>query len=242
MLLYAAFQCILPTFGGTMKKSVFVMFVLVVSASCFAASPESSPKSITRLSEKWALQSSAKVSETGDAISTAGYTSKDWYPTSVPSTVVAALVRNHVYPDPYFGMNLRSMPGVSYPIGQNFSNVNMPADSPFRVSWWYRTEFTLPKVGKGQHLWLHFDGINYRANVWLNGRQIAKSDELVGTWRLFEFDITEATRAGTRTRWRWKYFRRRRTTSRSPGWTGTRCRPTKSWAFGAMFTSPPAAP
>src|SRR2546421_7271115 len=63
-----------------------------------------------------------------------------WYPTSVPSTVLAALVANKVYPDPYFGMNLRSIPGTTYPIGRNFAALPMPDDSPFHTSWRYKTE------------------------------------------------------------------------------------------------------
>src|SRR5579883_3187930 len=89
---------------------------------------------------------------------------KGWYPTDIPSTVRAALVRNHVYPNPDFGMNLRSILGTTYPIGANFSNIPMPSDSPFRPGWWYRTEFRLPPSARGKTLWLHFDGINYRAN------------------------------------------------------------------------------
>jgi len=178
-----------------MTKSVLVLIALAAATCRLAAS---GPASKIELTEGWAIQSSASTADKGDVLSTAGHATSGWYPTSVPSTVFAALVQNHVYPDPYFGMNLRSIPGVNYPIGQNFSNIEMPADSPFRPSWWYRTEFTLPKTPRGQHLWLHFDGINYRANVWLNGRQIAKSDSLVGMWRLFEFDITDAARPGQR--------------------------------------------
>ena len=179
-----------------MIKSILALLALTTISGSLAAHAASAPNSRVELKEGWAIQSSASVSDKGDALSAVGHATPGWYGTSVPSTVFAALVRNHVYPDPYFGMNLRSVPGVSYPIGQNFSNIEMPADSPFRVSWWYRTEFTLPKVARGQHLWLHFDGINYRANVWLNGRQIAKSDSLVGMWRLFEFDVTDAARLG----------------------------------------------
>ena len=69
----------------------------------------------------------------------------------MPTTVVAALVADGTYPDPYYGMNLRTFPGTSYKVGTNFSNVAMPADSPYAVPWWYRTEFTLPaEVGRPQ--------------------------------------------------------------------------------------------
>ena len=72
----------------------------------------------------------------------------------------------------------------------------MAPDSPFRHSWWYRTEFKLPAEYKGKTIWLRFDGINYRANLWVNGHQVASSDKLAGMWRLFEFDISALARVG----------------------------------------------
>jgi len=96
--------------------------------------------------------------------------------------VVNTLVRNRVYPDPYFGTNLRSISGVTYPIAENFSNIPMPPASPFRHSWWCRTNFRMPEEFRGKTVWLHFDGINFRANVWLNGRQIASADKMTGPY------------------------------------------------------------
>ena len=148
------------------------------------------------LKENWEVQSSAKVAEKGEVISTPDFRPQGWYPSQVPSTVVAALVINKVYPDPHFGMNLRSYPGMGYQIGQNFSNLPMPPDSPFAVSWWYRTQFSLPTVQAGTRLWLKFDGINFRANVWLNGAQIASSAKMAGAWRVFEFDLAAAAKPG----------------------------------------------
>jgi exo-1,4-beta-D-glucosaminidase len=165
---------------------------LMISMMCALAGGE------TRLplKENWTIKSSAQVKEKGDVLSVASYAPRDWYAARVPSTVVGTLVQDKVYPDPYVGMNLRSLPGCTYPIGKIFSNLEMPPDSPYRSSWWYRTEFPLPANYRGQKVWLHFDGINFRANVWLNGRRIAGADEVAGTFRLFEFDITEAARAG----------------------------------------------
>lgn len=108
----------------------------------------------------------------------------------MPSTVVAALVADKTYPDPFFGMNLRSIPGTTYPIGKNFAELAMPRDSPFRCSWWYRTEFLLPENYKGRHVSLNFSGINYRANIWLNGKKLSDSKEVTGTFRTYEFDVT----------------------------------------------------
>lgn len=143
------------------------------------------------LTAGWRIQSSARVAATGDSISTAQFKVTDWYPASVPTTVLAALVADRVYPDPYVGMNLRALPGMSYPIGKNFANLPMSDSSPFHVPWWYRTTFELPTSMRGKHVALHFDGINYRANVWLNGRVIARSDSVAGTYRLYGFDVTD---------------------------------------------------
>ncbi len=142
------------------------------------------------LRDGWAIQSSQKVQVSGADLSTTQFKPKEWYPASMPSTVLAALVKNKVYPDPYFGMNLRSISGTEYPIGENFSNLPMPPGSPFASSWWYRAEFTVPAEYQGKHIWLHFDGINFRANVWLNGTRIADSSHIAGAWRLYELDVT----------------------------------------------------
>ena len=159
-----------------------------------AAPPETASLRELLLREGWSIQSSAEVHEAGSAISSPGFKSRDWYPATLPATVLSALVKDAVYPDPYTGMNLRSIPGTSYPIFSNFSEYLMPPDSPFRHSWWYRTEFKLPAEYRGKTLWLGFDGINFRANVWMNGVRIASSEKMAGTWRLFEFDVTAAAR------------------------------------------------
>ena len=148
------------------------------------------------LRDGWSLQSSCKVDKPGEVISRPAFQPTGWYSVNVPTTVVSALVKHKVYPDPDFGMNLRSIPGVTYPIGANFSNIAMEQDSPFMVPWWYRKEFTLPETYKGKTIWLDFGGINYRANIWLNGKQIANKKDVAGAWRTFEFNITDAALPG----------------------------------------------
>ena len=167
-------------------------------AASAAAGTERGPTAALLLREGWAIQASTDVHETGASLSTPGFAPRDWYPATVPSTVFSALVKDRVYPDPYVGTNLRSVPGVSYAVFTNFSEVAMPPDSPFRHSWWYRTEFEVPADCRGRTLWLGFDGVTYRANVWLNGQRIASADELVGTFRLFRFDVTAVARPGAK--------------------------------------------
>jgi len=131
-----------------------------------------SSDSMRPLYDDWAIQSSDSVSENGAVISTNTFSPIGWYPTSVPSTVLAALVENGVYPDPYFGKNLTSIPDLT------------------GSSWWYRIEFVLPEEYTNKFVWLHFNGINYKANIWLNGQKIADSAQVQGMFRLFAFDIT----------------------------------------------------
>lgn len=140
----------------------------------------------------WTLQSSCQFSATGEQISTVGFKPEGWHSTEVPSTVVAALVADKTYSDPYFGKNLRNIPGTTYPIGKNFSLLPMSKDSPFRCSWWYRTEFKLSEHFNERHVWLHFGGINNRANIWLNGHKIADAAEVAGAYRTYEYDITSS--------------------------------------------------
>src|ERR1700716_1694797 len=132
----------------------------------------------TPLREGWSLQSSSKVEAKGEVISTMAYAPTGWSRVTVPTTVVAALVKEKKLPDAFFGMNLRQFPGMTYPIGGNFSNIAMQSDSPYAVSWWYRKQFAAPASYAGKTVWLNFKGINYRANVFLNGKQIANSDDV----------------------------------------------------------------
>ncbi|HEX3745997.1 MAG TPA: glycoside hydrolase family 2 protein [Bryobacteraceae bacterium] len=178
----------------TLLKISWLAVVLTPLAS--AAPPQSAAARSMLLRQGWEIQSSDTVRDSGAALSTPDFSARGWYSATVPTTVLSALVADRVYPDPYTGMNLRSIPGVSYPIGFNFSNLEMPPDSPFRHSWWFRTDFQLPASYQDKTIWLAFDGISFRANLWMNGKLIAASDKMAGTWRLFEFDVTAAARPG----------------------------------------------
>jgi exo-1,4-beta-D-glucosaminidase len=191
--------------SGT-RLVVIVAFACVVSAALSAVAQEKGTQQRERsatadenklaLHEGWSLQTSAKVDAKGEVISTARFSPEGWHHATVPTTVVAALVKDKTLPDPFFAMNLRNFPGVTYPIGGNFSNIPMAPDSPYAVSWWYRKAFEIPGSYKGKTVWLKFDGINYRANIWMNGKQIADSDHVAGAWRTYEFNVTDAAKPG----------------------------------------------
>ena len=158
------------------------------------ARPGRAESNRTVLERGWRIQSSAKVSQEGAALSKPGVDTHTWIPATVPTTVVGALVTNGQFKDPYVAMNLRDIPGTTYPIGAVFARQPMPLDSPYRAAWWYRIEFPTPAAPADGRQWLHFDGINYRANVWLNGIQIASTRDIAGAYRRYEFDVTSALR------------------------------------------------
>ena len=160
--------------------------IALVLAGTLGASAE-----VISLQDNWHIQSSAKITEDAAAIASPGLDVAGWHPATVPTTVLAALVANGVYPDPYYGLNLKSIPGF-----QEGRWLRMPEDSPFRSHWWYRTEFMLPETDGDRHFTLHLDGINYQANVWLNGTQVAVKDVVEGMFQRFEFDVDAIVRTG----------------------------------------------
>ena len=180
-----------------MSRASVSFRVAAAAALLLAATEPARAASKLALETGWMIQSSAKVRAKGDAISKPGFATPGWHRITVPNTVVGGLVDSGVLPDPFFGMNLRKFAGVTYPIGERFQLLPTPDDSPYKPSWWYRTEFDLPREPGRDRVALHFNGINYRANIWLNGRLIDDAQDVVGAFRRYEFDVSDRIRAGT---------------------------------------------
>ncbi len=172
-------------------KRLFVLtfsVLIFLSAGCLAQKADEG-KIILR--DNWAIQSSAVVKDNGKTVSSREFNAGQWYPATMPSTVLAALVADKVYTDPYYGTNILNLPGAI-----TSRNRQMPPDSPYLVPWWYRTVFRIPADFEGKHTWLKFHSINYKANVWLNGKLIADTTTVEGAYRLFNLDITDAALPG----------------------------------------------
>jgi exo-1,4-beta-D-glucosaminidase len=129
------------------------------------------------LREGWSIASTEDIEVTGDIISRSGFDVSKWYKTTVPSTVMAALIANNEYPDIFMG-----------------ENINKVDTARFRTSWWYRNEFNVDDATKNTEL--VFEGINYRANIWLNGIRIASADTLFGGFRIFKINISKDAARG----------------------------------------------
>ena len=154
-----------------MKKYCWLfLVVLVISFSDTQAAEQ-------LLKAGWSIRSSSEVSAKPEELSKPVFDTSGWCATTVPNTVLAALVRCGVYRDPYFGKNLTT---ISY--------------EPFQVSWWYRNKFDLDPATRLENVRLIFDGINYSANIFLNGKKIASADEVSGSFKRFDFDITSVVR------------------------------------------------
>jgi exo-1,4-beta-D-glucosaminidase len=115
----------------------------------------------------------------GAKISGPDYSVHGWYKVTTPCTVLAGLVQNGEYPDLYVGKNLQKVP-----------------TDRFNGPWWYRTAFRLPDAQRGKRVWLTFNGINYRAEIWVNGRRVAAPDTARGAYRQLEYDITAIAHFG----------------------------------------------
>jgi exo-1,4-beta-D-glucosaminidase len=180
-----------------MKSGICLVFAMVLGSGCLGHlwADDITGRVSVELGDGWMIQSSADVKENGETISTAQYKPQYWYPAKVPATVVTALVQDEVYDDPNFGTNVQHFPGMEHPAKDYFNNVMFPPESPFRVPWWYRTEFRDPGRHAGRHVWLQFDGINFRADIWVNGSRIADATQVAGMYRTYEFEITDVVKA-----------------------------------------------
>ncbi|MEN9920087.1 MAG: hypothetical protein RL662_2523 [Bacteroidota bacterium] len=118
----------------------------------------------------WELGTSTQVIESKESIFSNNFDTKNWYNATVPGTVLTTLVDQGVYPDPYFGLNNMSIP-----------------DTLAHTKWWYRVSFDSPRNSKGKRVRLQFDGINYRAEIFLNGKKLGN---MTGAFIRGEYDIT----------------------------------------------------
>ena len=155
------------------RRLVLVLCCLNAALSCFAAS---SPH-VTELQNGWRMISATHVTAADETVSMPDFDARNWYPVPhMPATVLQVLADNGLYKDLYTGTNLTT-----------------PGDL-WKQDWWYRTNFTAP--ANRDVYSLIFKGINYRADIWLNGHKVASKAQAVGMYNDFEFDVTEAIHAG----------------------------------------------
>jgi len=159
---------------------VVLLVLLVLSAGDVPrfARPEPPAKDVA-LSDGWQLASARDVTDPGSAISVDGYRNAKWHDVRrMPATVLQALQDDGTYPNLYYGKNLLD---------------EVPQDL-WKQDWWYRTTFDAEAGHRTYQL--DFPGINYRAEIWLNGQLVADARQIVGMYVDHDLDVTRWIRPG----------------------------------------------
>src|SRR6185312_7212234 len=151
-----------------MIRRAVVVGIVIIPALLFAQAPQTI--------NGWSMQDAAKVTAAAPEISSAKFHPKSWYAATVPGTVLTTLVNNKVYPEPLYGENMRQIP-----------------ESLNKTTYWYRTVVNVPSTYKGRHVWLHFAGINYSAQIWVNSHE---AGTMKGAFVRGDFDVSEYVKPG----------------------------------------------
>ncbi|HKK41733.1 MAG TPA: glycoside hydrolase family 2 TIM barrel-domain containing protein, partial [Bacteroidales bacterium] len=164
-----------------MKYFAFVLLVLMTfSCKTYNRKAESS---VDTLSVGWKMQPRDKLNGIeGNTISENGFDASSWFDAEVPGTVLGSLVSDSVVKDPYFGINMQ--------------NVD---PEQFKQPWWFRSTFSLSPDDLKKKISLRFSGINYRADLWINGKKVVGKDKFAGTYRMFTFNIDKYVVPGQNT-------------------------------------------
>lgn len=117
-----------------------------------------------RGNSEWKMMKTSELNMPAEEISQPGLSTAAWLPAIVPGTVLNSLVYNKVYPEPYYGVNNKLESGLIPDISKTGREF---------YTYWFRTEFALPESLKGKTVWMQLDGINYRAEVWVNGHLLS---------------------------------------------------------------------
>lgn len=134
-------------------------------------SPMEQPN-VSYLHHNWDLIE-ANAIQNMDELHRLDWTSPHSVQVSVPSTVFGALVDAGKYPDPFFAQRLKEID-----------------QKPFQSPWIYRTRFNLDHSLPNEYVELIFEGFNFSANVWLNGKQIAEANTFKGPFRVYNLDVS----------------------------------------------------
>jgi hypothetical protein len=157
------------------------------------------PEGAELLRENWKMISSTLIEQNGEKLSSGKVNTSEWKSSSVPATVLSVLVRNGIYPNPYFGTNNMRIPDCSDEFNEEYELIkysHIEGQNPWDDPYWFRKEFSVPDDYSRKNIWLTLGEINYRAELWLNGSLIADTSEVVGMERQFRFDISSHVTIG----------------------------------------------
>ena len=141
----------------------------------------------------WEVRSSALARATGGEISSPGFSTRGWIKVTpddggAPGTEINALLQHGACPNVLFSTNMRRCFGYQSAIG--------PVTTPqFKVPWWFRTETRL-SFTSGFDAKLIINGVVGRADVWVNGTEVAKSSRVEGDYARYVFEVSSLMRSG----------------------------------------------
>jgi hypothetical protein len=138
--------------------------------------PPPRPDGTLELSGGWKLVSQSFISDEAAKISTCGYDDSKWLVATVPGTVLTTYLNVGAVPDMFYGDH-------QYQVSDWFAH----------CQWWYRNEVAVPASYQGKRVWLSLDGINYKADVYVNGSLVGK---MAGAFIRGRFDITDKVMVG----------------------------------------------
>ena len=140
------------------------------------AAPAPTATEITLSGGNWKLLRASETEAEGAEIAAEGFAADNWLVATVPGTVLTSYVNLGAVPEPDFAGNIMHI-----------------SDSYFNSDFWYRNEFEVPADFLKDKTWLEFDGINWKADIFLNGKQIGRID---GAFMRGRFDISEVAVPG----------------------------------------------
>ena len=120
------------------------------------------PGEKTLIHSDWYARKANEVKMDGNRLSAAPLDKTGWFPARVPGTVLTTLLENHMYPAPEFGLNNNLIPDI-HEVGNDF------------YTYWFTRQFTINNLPEGRNVWLNFRGINYKAEIFLNGKRINRN-------------------------------------------------------------------
>ena len=111
------------------------------------------------LNSGWKYMPISKVKSGGEKLSDPSYTLSGWLPATVPGTVLTTLLNNKLVPDPFWGMNNKKIPDI-YITGRDY------------YTYWFVKDFKENVTFTDEQVWLHFRGVNYGCDIYLNGHKV----------------------------------------------------------------------
>ncbi|MDR0304529.1 MAG: hypothetical protein LBH98_07165 [Chitinispirillales bacterium] len=139
----------------------------------------------------WKLRKPSNITLFGEDVCDENYNVSGWIDAKIPVSLAGSLYEAGEMSDIYFGRNMFDTDGFKKEAKTHFSWHSMPKDSPYRYPFWYRCEFDIEDEDENRRFWLKFNGINFRAEIWLNGKRIASEIGCAGPYRIYDIDVTK---------------------------------------------------